>query len=322
MLYHRSVFLKESITALNINPNGVYIDGTFGLGGHSKLILSKLTKNGRLIAIDKDLESVAIGRLVMQEDKRFTMIHTSFSKMFTYIQNMELVGSVNGILLDLGLCELQLSNSNRGFSFMKDGWLDMRMDNSIGQTAATWLASASWEKIAWVLKTFGEERFAKQIAKSIVFKRQYKPILRSMELSNIISSTVFRCSNRYNRNKHPATRSFLAIRMYINKELKEVKQILQDILMMLAPKGRLVVISFNSLEDRLVKHFIYKYSRNIPILPKLALTESQLLNFYTNTYQFRNITKLKPTDQDIKQNKRARSAILRCAEKLDTYVNI
>lgn len=320
-MYHRSVLLNESITALNINPNGVYIDGTFGLGGHSKVILSKLTKNGQLIAIDRDWTAVSVGQSIMKQDKRFTMIHAPFSKMFKYIQKMNLVGSINGILLDLGVCEFQLVDSNRGFSFMKDGKLDMRMDTSNGQTAAQWLASASLNRIAWVLKTFGEEKFAKKIAKSIVLKRRLKPILSSIELSNIVKNVVLCCrSNRYINNKHPATRSFLAIRMYLNEELKEIKQVLQDALIMLAPKGRLVVISFNSLEDRLIKHFIYKYSRFVPILPKLALTESQISDIRINTCKLKNILKLKPSHQEIRENNKARSAILRCAEKLTIYI--
>lgn len=322
MIYHRSVFLDESINALNIAPNGIYIDATFGLGGHSKLILSRLTKHGRLIALDKDWLSIKIGQIMMQQDNRFMIIHTPFSKMFKYMQKMKLVGKINGILLDLGICESQLADAERGFSFMKDGPLDMRMDNTTGQTAAKWLAFASLKQIMWVLKVFGEEKFAKKIASSIVFKRKKKSILRSMELSDIISNTVlYHSSNTRNYYyKHPATRSFLAIRMYINEELKEIKQVLQDILTLLAPKGRLVVISFNSLEDRLIKNFIYKHSHIIPTFSKLALTEHQILNLFPNTYHFKSILKIKPTDQDIKQNNRARSAILRCAEKLSNYI--
>lgn len=317
MIWHRSVLLNESITALNINPNGVYIDGTFGLGGHSKLILSKLEQYGRLIAIDRDWLSFNMGKLLMKQDKRFTIIHTSFSKIFEYIQSMKLMGAINGILLDLGICEFQLDDSNRGFSFMKNGPLDMRMDNSTGQTAASWLASASLENISTVLKKLGEERFAKKIAKSIILKRKKKIISHSIELSKIISNTILYHNRRYNYKIHPATRSFLAIRMYINQELQEIEKILQDTLTLLAPGGRLVVISFNSLEDRIVKKFICRYSRVLPIFTKLALTESQILNFFNNTCQLRNIIKLKPTKQEIQRNNRARSAILRCAEKVN-----
>lgn len=319
MISHRSVFLNESIMALNINPNGIYIDGTFGLGGHSKLILSQLTKYGRLIAADRDWSSIDVGKIIMKKDRRFVIMHAPFSEIFKRIQKMKLVGSINGILLDLGICESQLVDASRGFSFMRDGALDMRMDNKTGQTAAQWLESASLEQIVWVLKTFGEERFAKSIARSIVLKRQQKPIERSVELSEIISNSILYYCKKYRYRKHPATRSFLAIRIHINEELKELNQILQDSLMLLAPKGRLVVISFHSLEDRLVKHFMYKHSRIIPILPKLAWTESQILNFYSKTCQFKHILKLKPTEQEIKQNNQARSAILRCVEKLTSY---
>lgn len=316
MVFHRSVLLNESINALNINPNGIYIDGTFGLGGHSKLILSKLTAQGRLIATDRDQLSVDIGRLIMNKDKRFLIIHTKFSKMLKYIQDMHLIGSINGILLDLGICESQLSDATRGFSFLKNGPLDMRMDQSVGQTAANWLTYASSKQIAWVLKTFGEEKFSKKIAESIVFNRHQKPICTSMNLSKIVSGVIFRFCRKNFYHKHPATRSFLAIRIYINQELSEIKKFLQDALMILAPKGRLVIISFNSLEDRLIKSFIYNHSKITLDLPKLALTENQILNFNKNKFQLKKIITLKPTDQEIKHNNRARSAILRCAEKL------
>lgn len=319
MIYHESVLLNESVEALNIVPDGKYIDGTFGLGGHSKLILSKLNKCGRLIAMDRDCLSVRIGKLLAQQDKRFIILHAPFSKMFTYLQNMNLVGLINGVLLDLGICAFQLFDSNRGFSFIKDGFLDMRMDVSMGRPASEWLNIASMKNIDWVLRTFGEEKFSKKIAKSIVLKRKINPILRSSQLSKIVSDVIPN-HNKYYRKKHPATRSFLAIRMYINEELKEITQILQKITELLSPKGRLVVISFNSLEDRLVKHFIYQNSRMQTALPKLPLTEAQRLKLYSNTCLMRNIGKLTPTVKEIRQNIRARSAIMRCAEKLSIYV--
>lgn len=315
-MYHQSVLLEESIEALNIKPSGIYIDGTFGLGGHSRLILSKLDKNGRLIAVDRDWQSVKVGRLIANKDKRFIMIHTSFSKLLKYIKKMKLTGLINGILLDLGICESQLFDLNRGFSFMRDGFLDMRMDLSAGQSAAQWLSIASQSKLEWVLRNFGEERFSKRIAQSIISQRRLKPILRSIELSNIISGAM-PYYIKYKQHKHPATRSFLAIRIYINDELTEIKQMLEDSLTLLSPKGRLVVVSFNSLEDRLIKQFIVRYSsRFLPVLSKLALTDKQMLDTYLNRYQLRNIGKLVPSIQEIKQNTRARSAILRCAEKL------
>ncbi|URJ30854.1 16S rRNA (cytosine(1402)-N(4))-methyltransferase RsmH [Candidatus Blochmannia vicinus (nom. nud.)] len=309
---HKSVLLEEAIQALNINSTGVYIDGTFGLGGHSKLILSKLTKQGRLLAIDRDWTSIKIGKIIADQDSRFTIIHSTFSKINKHINNMGLIGSVNGILLDLGVSAFQLNDDSRGFSFMRDGPLDMRMDISNGQSAAEWLSKASLENIIWVLKTFGEERFAKIIAKVIVSTRRYKPIVRSIILSKLICDIVPYRS----MHKHPATKSFLAIRMYINNELEEIIQVLEDSLAMLSPLGRLVVISFNSLEDRLVKNFIRDHSCVISMPPKIPLTDYQIFNKYKSKHKLKDMGKLMPSKQEIKRNTCARSAILRCAEKL------
>lgn len=309
---HESVLLEEAIQALNINSTGVYVDGTFGSGGHSKLILSKLTKKGRLLAIDRDWSAVKIGNIIAAQDSRFTIIHSTFSKIHKHIKNMGLTGSVDGILLDLGVSSFQLNDYNRGFSFMRDGPLDMRMDISSGQSAAEWLSKASLENIAWVLKTFGEERFAKIIAKVIVSIRRYKPIVRSIILSKLICDII----PYHNMRKHPATKSFLAIRMYINNELEEIIQILEDSLRMLSARGRLVIISFNSLEDRLVKHFIRDHSRVLPIPPKIPLTDYQIFSKYNSKYKLKDMGKLMPSKQEIKRNTCARSAILRYAEKL------
>ncbi|WP_420022283.1 16S rRNA (cytosine(1402)-N(4))-methyltransferase RsmH [Blochmannia endosymbiont of Camponotus sp.] len=309
---HTSVLLEEAIQALNINSAGVYVDGTFGAGGHSKLILSKLTQQGRLLAIDRDWSAIKIGKIIAEQDSRFTIIHSTFSKINKHIKNMGLTGSVDGILLDLGVSAFQLNDDNRGFSFMRDGPLDMRMDISSGQSAAEWLSKASLENIAWVLKTFGEERFAKIIAKVVVSTRRYKPITRSTVLSKLICDIVpYR-----NKHKHPATKSFLAMRMYINNELEEIIQVLEDSLVMLSPLGRLVVISFNSLEDRLVKHFIRNHSCVLPIPPKIPLTDCQIFSKYKSKYKLKDMGKLMPSKQEIKRNACARSAILRCAEKL------
>lgn len=316
IMHHNSVLLHEAINALNINPSGIYIDGTFGLGGHSHYILSKLTSHGRLIAMDRDWSAVNIGEVLTKQDGRFSIIHAPFSKMLRCIYNMNLVGLINGILLDLGVCESQLTDSSRGFSFMRDGPLDMRMDNSVGQSAYEWIAKASQKDIEWVLRTFGEEKLSKKIARSIVLKREVYPIDRTSALSEIISDTVLYYNNRYNRRKHPATRSFLAIRIYINEELVEIMKILQDVFKLLAPGGRLVVISFNSLEDRIVKKFINQYSRVFVYPPKIPLTHTQLLHKYSGTMKFKNLGKIKPTVLEIKKNIRARSAILRYAEKL------
>lgn len=310
--YHKSVLLKESIHFLNINPMGLYIDATFGAGGHSKLILSKLDEKGRLLGFDKDLSAIRFGEYIAKKDSRFTIIHNSFSKIKQYIQRHGFISLVNGILLDLGLSRMQLNDVNRGFSFMKDGFLDMRMDVSTGQSAADWLSKASQKELYWVLKNFGEEKFAKKISKVIIKQRNKTPILRSCFLSKLISSVI---PYRVNYNKHPATRSFLAIRMYINKELEELIRILQDALEILSVNGRLVIISFNSLEDRIVKNFIRKYS-NICIPPKIPLTNDQIFNIYKHQCQLKNIGKIMPSSIEIKDNICARSAILRCAEKI------
>lgn len=316
-MYHKSVLLYEAINALNINPSGIYIDGTFGLGGHSNLILSKLTKNGRLIAMDRDKTAVDIGQLISKQDNRFSIIHAPFSKMLQYMNNMKLVGLINGIILDLGICTSQLADFNRGFSFMNDGPLDMRMDTSTGQPVHEWIAKASQKHIEWVLRNFGEERFSRKIARSIVIQRRICPIIRTSELSTIVRNVVAHCNNNgFFHKKHPATRSFLAIRIYINEELTEIMKLLQDIFMLLAPRGRLVIISFNSLEDRIVKRFINQHSCIPPILPKLPLTDMQILKIYHGLIKFKNMGKLIPTSVEIKSNIRARSAILRYVEKL------
>lgn len=307
---HKSVLLEEAIQLLNINPTGLYIDATFGSGGHSNLILSKLSKKGRLLAIDRDVLAVKIGKIIAKKDNRFTIIHSSFSKIKNYIKNKGLIGLVDGILLDLGISTLQLNDFNRGFSFMRDGFLDMRMDVSTGKSAAYWLSKASQKEIFLVLRDFGEEKFAKKIAKVIIERRQKIPIISSGILSKLISNVV-----PFHKNyKHPATRSFLAIRIYINKELEELTQILKDSLEILSLYGRLVVISFHSLEDRLVKCFIRKYS-DIYIPHKMPLTDVQVFNEYKNKCQLKNISKIVPSILEIKENIRARSAVLRCAEK-------
>lgn len=307
---HQSVLLRESVQLLNINPSGFYIDGTFGSGGHSKLILSKLSAKGRLLGIDKDLLAVKIGKLIADRDSRFTIVHDSFSKIKNFIKKKGYIHLVNGILLDLGISTLQLNDISRGFSFMQDGPLDMRMDIRVGQSAADWLLKTSQRELCWVLKNFGEEKFSKKISRVIVERRKKSPIVRSHDLSKLISSVI-----PYRENyKHPATRSFLAIRMYINKELEELLQILKDSLEILSVNGRLVIISFNSLEDRLVKHFIKKHS-SISIPHKIPLTNIQIFNKYGHKCQLKNISKIVPSTAEIKYNICARSAVLRCAEK-------
>ncbi len=303
---HTAVLRDKAVSALNIRSNGIYVDGTFGRGGHSRLILSQLGKDGQLLAIDRDLQAVEVGRSIT--DTRFSIIHGPFSYLLQYVRERQLSGKINGILLDLGVSSPQLDDSERGFSFMRDGPLDMRMDPSRGLSAAQWLLNAQAEDIEWVLKTFGEERFSRRIAQAIVERNRIKPITRTKELADVIASTCF----FHDKHKHPATRSFLAIRIYINSELEEIKNLLRDVLKILAPEGRLSILSYHSLEDRLVKQFIRENSSGPQVPAGLPLTEEQLRS--QGGYQLKSLGKVMPSDEEIAQNPRARSAVLRIAE--------
>ncbi|MBX4180717.1 16S rRNA (cytosine(1402)-N(4))-methyltransferase RsmH [Sodalis sp. CWE] len=307
---HTTVLLHEAIQSLNLRSDGIYIDGTFGRGGHSHLILSKLGARGRLFAIDRDLEAIKSASSI--KDPRFTIIHGRFSAMKNYMEQWKLLGKVDGILLDLGLSSPQLADPKRGFSFMRDGPLDMRMDTSCGQTAAQWLLQAKVKEIALVLKTLGEERYAKRISEFIVSRNRQKPIVGTHELATLI----IRANPFSSWKKHPATRSFQAIRMFINNELREIEEALKGTLTILAPGGRLSVISFHSIEDRKVKQFINQFS-NWPQIPiSFPLTEKQVIQRYKNFRKFKALGKIRPSEQEIKNNPCARSSILRFAEKL------
>ena len=310
---HSTVLLHETVDGLALKENGIYIDGTFGRGGHSRLILSKLSANGKLIAIDRDPKAVAEAQKI--QDPRFQIEHNTFSEILSICEKLGLVGKIDGILLDLGVSSPQLDDAARGFSFMKDGPLDMRMDDSKGISAAEWLQQVSEQDLAWVLKTFGEERFAKKIAKAIVdynksaVQNGSKFLTRTLQLAELIAHTVpFK-----DKHKHPATRSFQAIRIFINAELDELEKVLQSALTVLAPAGRLSVISFHSLEDRMVKHFIRKQSQGAEIPKGLPLREDQIQRNQTLKVIGKAIM---PTDSEIAQNPRARSAVLRVAERL------
>ncbi|XOD70011.1 MAG: 16S rRNA (cytosine(1402)-N(4))-methyltransferase RsmH [Sodalis sp. (in: enterobacteria)] len=307
---HSTVLLNEAVQGLNLRPEGIYLDCTFGRGGHSRLILSKLGAQGRLFAIDRDPVAVKTARAI--NDMRFTIIYGPFSKMVNYMARWNQLGRINGILLDLGVSSPQLDDPARGFSFMRDGPLDMRMDNTRGQSAAQWLTQASAKDIAWVLKTFGEERFSKRIAQAIILRNRQKPITRTSELATLISDI---CPFQ-NNHKHPATRTFQAIRIYINRELDEITQALDSVLTVLAPGGRISVTSFHSLEDRLVKHFIRQHSRGPQLPPGLPLTTSQIATQHKNLYQLKEAGKMRPSKQEININPRARSSMLRFAEKI------
>ncbi|MEG0278544.1 MAG: 16S rRNA (cytosine(1402)-N(4))-methyltransferase RsmH [Morganella sp. (in: enterobacteria)] len=307
---HTSVLLDEAVNGLNIRKDGIYIDGTFGRGGHSRLILSQLGEQGRLIAIDRDPQAIAAAALI--DDPRFSIVHGPFSGIAGYVNDLGLNGQIDGVLLDLGVSSPQLDDPERGFSFMRDGPLDMRMDPTRGISAAQWLTEAKEEDIAWVLKNFGEERFSKRIARAIVERNQTEePLTRTKHLASLIAAV----SPVKEKHKHPATRSFQAIRIYVNSELDEIRQALTGALSILAPGGRLSVISFHSLEDRIVKQFMRNESRGPQVPRGLPLTEAQLKAHGAPSLKLAG--KMKPSEQEISVNPRARSSVLRFAEKAE-----
>lgn len=268
---HLSVLLTETVAGLNIKPEGIYIDGTFGRGGHSREVLKQLGPNGRLIAIDRDPQAIAAAEQ-FADDARFSIVHGGFGQLAQYVDDLGLRGKIDGILFDFGVSSPQLDDAERGFSFLRDGPLDMRMDNSQGETAAEWLARAEIEDMAWVFKTYGEEKNARHIARCIAADRDKTPFLRTKELADLIA----RVSKSKERNKHPATRVFQAIRIYINSELEQIDQALEGAVTVLAPQGRLSVISFHSLEDRMVKRFIRRHSQGESVPHGLPLTEAEI----------------------------------------------
>lgn len=306
---HTTVLLDEAVNGLNIRSNGIYIDGTFGRGGHSRLILSQLGPEGRLIAIDRDPQAIEAAASI--QDPRFSIIHGPFSELAEYVRERGLLGQIDGVLLDLGVSSPQLDDPERGFSFMRDGPLDMRMDPTRGLSAAEWLMKAEEADIAWVLKTFGEERFAKRIARAIVERNRTEPMDRTKQLADLISQA----SPFKEKFKHPATRSFQAIRIYINSELEEIERALDGALEVLAPAGRLSIISFHSLEDRLVKRFMREHSRGPQVPAGLPLTEEQLRSMGGGRLLTR-VSKMMPPESEVAENPRARSSVLRFAERM------
>lgn len=305
---HISVLLEEAINGLAIDPDGCYIDCTFGRGGHSGLILSKLSAIGRLIAIDRDPTAIKAAEK-FADDPRFLIEHQGFAELQSIAEKHQLVGKVNGILLDLGVSSPQLDEAERGFSFMNDGPLDMRMDTTRGQTAQEWLAVADVEDITWVLRTFGEEKHAWRIANAIVDTREEHPLTRTSQLAKLIQKTA----PQREIKKHPATRSFQAIRMYINSELEQIEKALAASLSVLATDGRLVVISFHSLEDRLVKQFMKKHSQGKQVPRGLPISEAEIQKGKKLTLVGR---KAKPSKQEVTENVRSRSSVLRIAQRL------
>lgn len=307
---HFSVLLEESVEALVVDPDGTYVDGTFGRGGHSRAILAKLSSKGRLIGVDKDPEAVAVGRALEQEDGRFQIVHGSFAdvKEFEQLQPVLAGGGLTGVLVDLGVSSPQLDVAERGFSFMNDGPLDMRMNTEAGMTAAEWINTAAAEEIAQVLWEYGEERWSRHMAKAVVERRAVKPFTRTHDFAEVIKAA----NRKWEKGKHPATRAFQAVRIFINKELDDLRQLLDDSIGLLAPRGRLVVISFHSLEDRMVKRFFREQSIGKQFPKGLPVTEDM------KQQNIKTIGKaLKAGDTELTQNIRSRSAVMRVAEKLN-----
>lgn len=310
---HISVLLNESIDGLAIKPDGTYIDGTFGRGGHSRVILSKLGPNGRLFSIDRDPQAIEEAKKI--DDPRFTIIHGPFSGIQQYAEEYDLMNQVDGVLFDLGVSSPQLDDADRGFSFMKDGPLDMRMDPTSGMSVSEWLQEADLDDITWVIREFGEDKHARRIAKAIVAYRENEenePLTRTGQLAKLISEAA---PKSFKEKKHPATRTFQAFRIYINSELEEIDVALKGALNVLAPEGRLSVISFHSLEDRMVKRFMRKESKGPEIPHGLPLTDEQIKAL--GSAKLTLVGKAtKPTKEEIEMNPRSRSSVLRVAEKL------
>ena len=306
---HQPVLFREVLEALKVRPDGVYVDGTFGRGGHAAAILAQLNEKGRLLVMDKDPEAIAFARQQHANDARVSIIHDDYSQMAICVERLGLTQGVDGVLLDLGVSSPQLDDASRGFSFQHNGPLDMRMNPDAGMSASDWLMTAKEKEIADVLWELGEERFSRRIASRIVLFREQQPIRDTASLARIISE----CVPAYKEKKHPATRSFQAIRMKVNQELEHIEQVLEQIFDVLNIGGRVLVISFHSLEDRLVKRFIKKHS-TAPAIPRgLPVRDSDI----AVTLRLRSIGKaVKATAEEIKQNARSRSAVLRIAERV------
>ena len=306
---HITVLLDEAVEGLAVRANGCYLDGTFGRGGHSRLILEKLGPDGRLLGFDKDPLAIATGNALAAEDGRFVVVQRSFAELGAELAQRALGGHVSGILLDLGVSSPQLDDAERGFSFMNDGPLDMRMNPHAGVSAADFIASAAEEEIARVFKEYGEERFAKRMARAVVLRRAEQPFTRTADLAQVLTVA----NPAWEKGKNPATRAFQGLRIYINNELGDLESGLEAALENLEVGGRLVVISFHSLEDRIVKLFMRKHAkgemdklpRDLPIIPKAFEPRLKLIG--------------KPvfaSEAELAANPRSRSAVMRIAEKV------
>jgi len=301
---HVPVLLAEAVAALNIRPDGVYVDATFGRGGHSRAILARLGPGGRLIALDRDPAAVAAGQGL--EDTRFVLLHTAFSGLMAEVRRQG-VTRVDGVLFDLGVSSPQLDEAERGFSFRWDAPLDMRMDTSQGMTAAQWLNQATEEEIARVVRNYGEERFARQVARAVVAERATRPLATTRQLATLVAGAV----RTRERGQDPATRTFQAVRIFINRELEEIEAALPQAVDLLCPGGRLAVISFHSLEDRMVKRFIHSQAEGQQAPPEIPLPAAAL-----RPGRLRRVGKALRAGQDeCAANPRARSATLRVAER-------
>jgi len=306
---HRTVLLDEAVDALSMvdeRCDGIFVDGTFGRGGHSRRILERLSAKGRLIAFDKDPQAVAVAQKLAQEDSRFVIVHDSFATLDVQLAALN-IEKIDGVLLDLGVSSPQVDEAERGFSFRADGPLDMRMDTTRGMAASEWLATATQENLEKVIRDYGEERFAFQIAKAIVARRAVEPLVTTRDFAALVASAV----KTREKGKDPATRTFQAVRIFINQELEELEAGLNQAYERLAPFGRLVVISFHSLEDRIVKRFMVDKA-NVPQphrrLPVRAVDlPSPLMKL---------LGRVKPSEEEIVANPRSRSAVMRCAMRL------
>ncbi len=304
---HEPVLTNEVVQALDIKSNGTYVDATFGRGGHARAIISHLGPDARLLLLDRDPEAIRSAREIFAEDARVHIVKCPFSELGEAFRAALGASGASGIVVDLGVSSPQLDAPERGFSFSHDGPLDMRMDPDQGQTAAQWLASVTQQELAAVLRELGEERFARRIARAIVRRREVEPLASTADLARTVAAAV----PTREAGKHPATRTFLAIRMYINRELDELKAVLPQALELLEPGGRLVVISFHSLEDREVKRFLRRAARGDPFPRRLPVRHAELHP------QLRLVGRpVRPGERERARNPRARSAVMRVAERL------
>ncbi len=302
--HHQSVMFDESINGLAIKNNGLYIDATFGRGGHTQGILDQLGNDGKVIAFDQDITAIDYAQQYFN-DARLEVIHSPFANMRTILSKKNQLGKINGILMDLGVSSPQLDNAERGFSFNAEGPLDMRMDQTVGISASEWLATTNETEIANVIYQFGEERRSRHIASAIKRFQAETPLETTLQLANIVASVV-----KTKKNKHPATRTFQAIRIFINQELKQLSDTLEQTLDILAPKGRLSIITFHSIEDRIVKQFIQKKSKQRQLPKGLPI-----MNNETEKMPLKDLGKSFASTKEIDNSRRSRSAILRIAEK-------